>query len=213
MLKLFYYPGNGNLAPHMLLEELGVAYELCFVDRNAQAHKAADYLKLNPNGLIPVLIDGDLVLYETAAICLHLVDSHPQAHLFPALGTAARAHAYKWLIYLANTLHAELIHYYYPERITTDAAGAAQVKARTEARAGTMLDLIEAHFAAHGGEWLLGEHYSACDPYLFMLCRWTRTMQRPARALPQVGAFLTRMLARPAVQRMFEKEGLSAPFV
>ena len=95
MLQLHYYPGNASMTPHMLLEELGVPYTLQYVDRTVQAHKAADYLKLNPNGLIPVLVDGDLVLYETAAICLHLADTHPQAALAPALGTPARAHFYK----------------------------------------------------------------------------------------------------------------------
>ena len=79
MLQLHYYPGNASMAPHLLLEELGVAYELKLVDRTQQAHKSAEYLLLNPNGLIPVLVDGDLVLYETAAICLHLLDTNPNA--------------------------------------------------------------------------------------------------------------------------------------
>src|SRR5689334_11637477 len=98
MLELHYYPGNASMAPHLLLEELGVPYALRLVDRTRQAHKAPDYLKMNPNGLIPVLTDGDLVLYETAAICLHLVDTHPDAGLAPTIGTAERAHFYKWLV-------------------------------------------------------------------------------------------------------------------
>ena len=69
MYQLYYYPSNASLAPHIVLEEIGAPYELVLVDRDAQAHKQPDYLKLNPSGLIPVLIDGDLVLTETAAIC------------------------------------------------------------------------------------------------------------------------------------------------
>lgn len=91
MLELYYYPGNASLTPHMLLEELGVPFELKRVDRANAAHKSPDYLKLNPNGQIPVLVDGDLVLYETAAICLHLADTHPEARLVPPLATAERA--------------------------------------------------------------------------------------------------------------------------
>src|SRR3569833_4774792 len=102
MYKLYYYPGNANLAPHMLLEELGAAYELVLVDRDRNAHNSPEYLKLNPNGQIPTLVDGDLVLYETAAICLHLVARHPEAGLAPPCGSEARAHFYEWLIYLAN---------------------------------------------------------------------------------------------------------------
>lgn len=90
MYQLYYYPSNANLAPHMLLEELGVPFELVLVDRDRNEHKGAEYLKLNPSGRIPVLVDGDLVLSETAAICLHLVDRHPQAGFTPALGTPER---------------------------------------------------------------------------------------------------------------------------
>lgn len=66
-----------------MLRELGVPFTLQLVDRAQNAHKSLAYLKLNPNGLIPVLQDGDLVLYETAAIVLHLVDTHPEAGLAP----------------------------------------------------------------------------------------------------------------------------------
>ena len=103
MIKLYYYPGNASLIVHVLLEELGAPFELVHVDRGARAHKSAEYLKLNPNGLIPVLVDGDLVLYETAAICLHLADRYGAAQFAPAVGTAERAHFYKWLIWSASS--------------------------------------------------------------------------------------------------------------
>ncbi len=112
MLQLHYFPGSASLIPHILLEELGVPFERVLVDRTVQAHKSPAYLQLNPNGLIPVLTDGDLVLYETAAICMHLVDTHPKAALAPALGSAARAHFYKWLIWMTNTLQPALIIYF-----------------------------------------------------------------------------------------------------
>ena len=215
MLHLHYYPGNASLTPHMLLEEFGVQYQLDLVDRTKGAHKSPEYLKLNPNGLIPVLVDADLVLYETAAICLHLVDVHPKAGLAPALGTPERAHFYKRLIWLTNTLQAMLIHYFYPERLVDDsnAEGAAQVRAHAEAKIGTMLDQLDAELARHGQPWLLGANYSAVDPYALMLCRWTRGMKRPARALPHLAPYLQRVLDRPAVQRAFEQEGLTKPWV
>ena len=146
------------------------------VDRTRDAHKSPEYLQLNPNGLIPVLVHDELVLYETAAICLHLVDMHPQTGLAPALGTAERAHFYKWLVWLTNTLQAGLLLYFYPERWVTPghAQGATGVKARAEARIGPMLEQLDQELARHGGPWLLGERYSAIDPYALMLCRWTR---------------------------------------
>jgi glutathione S-transferase len=213
MLTLHHYPGNASMTPHMLLEELGVPYELRLVDRTKQAHKSPEYLKLNPNGLIPVLVDGDLVLYETAAICLHLADTHPAANLAPAFGSAERAHFYKWLAWLTNSMQATLMIYFYPERWADEAAAIAQVKAHAEAAVGPMLDQLDAQLAAHGRPWLLGERFGALDPYALMLCRWTRGFARPARERPHLKPWLERMLARPAVQRTFEQEGLKAPLV
>ncbi|KAF0814432.1 Glutathione S-transferase GST-4.5 [Andreprevotia sp. IGB-42] len=210
MYQLYYYPGNANLAPHMLLEEIGVSFELLLVDRAAAAHKQPAYLRLNPSGRIPVLVDGDLVLFETAAICLHLADCHPAAALVPAVGSIARAQCYKWLMYLTNTLQAELLCYFYPERLADDEAAVSQVCLHAEKRIEAMIDLLE-NTLADGRSWLLGIEYSILDPYLFMLARWTRNMHRPAKALPHFAAYLARVHARPAVQRALAREGLGEP--
>jgi glutathione S-transferase len=214
MLQLHYFPSNASMAPHILLEEIGLPFELKRVARDEGEHKSPAYLKLNPNGLIPVLVDGELVLYEAAAICLHLVDSHPGTGLAPSLGTSERAHFYKWLVWMTNTLQVHLIHYFYPDRLidpgNTD--GAAQVKRQAQARVDTLVDHLENHLA-QGGPWMLGARYSALDAYAFMLCRWTRGFQRPARTLPHLGEYLHRMLQRPAVRRALATEQLQAPFV
>ncbi|MDH4060241.1 MAG: glutathione S-transferase family protein [Aquincola sp.] len=215
MIQLHYFPGNASFTPHLLLEELGVPFELKLVDRANNAHKSPEYLKLNPNGLIPVLVDGDLVLYETAAIMLHLVDTHPAAALAPALGTAERAHFYKWLVWLSASLQSQMPMYFYTDRYVApgNAAGASEVKALTEARIVSLLDQIEAHLVSHRGPWMMGDRFSALDPYTFMLCRWTRAMSRPARTLPHVGPFLERMLQRPATQAVIAREKLPQPWV
>ena len=222
MIELHYYPGNASMAPHILLHEIGLPFNKVLVDRTRQAHKSPAYLSLNPNGLIPVLRKADLVLYEAAAICLYLADQHPQARLAPALGTAERAHFYKWLVWMTNTLQAKLIHYFYPERLVDagNAGAAAQLRAHAQARIGEMLDQLDAQLARHSQAWLLGANYSAADAYAFMLCRWTRgfdgaagQLTAPARSRPQLGAYLQRMLARPAVQRVMADEGLAAPWV
>ncbi len=216
MIRLHYFPGNASLAPHILLHETGAPFELHLVDRAHGEHKSPAYLKLNPNGLIPVLEDGALVLYEAAAICLHLADTHPAAALAPALGSADRAHFYKWLVWMTNSLQATLMHYFSPERLVDEgnADGAAQVKAHAQARVGSLLEQLDAQFASHGGPWLLGATYSAADAYAFMLCRWTRGFSaKPAREYPHIAPFLQRMLERPAVQRTIAAEKLLKPIV
>jgi glutathione S-transferase len=216
MIQLHYYPSTAGMIPHILLEELGVPYEPVVVDRTVGAHKAPAYLKLNPNGLIPVLTDGDLVLYETAAIALHLCDTHPQAALAPPLGTTQRAHFYKWLMWLTNTLQSALIIYFYGERWMNEgnAAGAAELKANAQQKIGGMLDQLDAQLASHGGPWFMGAEHSALDAYVFTLCRWTRNFSAaPARERPHLGPYLQRVLARPAVQRVIANEKLAPPFV
>jgi glutathione S-transferase len=212
MLTLHYHPGNANLAPHMLLREAGAPFELALVDRANRAQKSPAYLKLNPNGRIPVLVDGDLVLYEAAAICLHLADRFPDAKLAPPVGTPARATFYKWLVWMTNTLQARLMHYFYPEQATPEAAAHAGVKAAAEADVVALLGQLEALLASHGGPWLLGADFGAADAYAFMLCRWTRGFaSKPARDFPHLAPWLARVLARPAVAATFAAEGLSAP--
>ena len=216
MLQLHYYPGTAAMTPHILLQEMGVPFELVRVDRLADAHKAPAYLKLNPNGLIPVLTDGQLVLYETAAIVLYLCDTYQEAGLAPALGTVERAHFYKWLAWLTSTLQTTLIVYFYPERWVKEGntAGAAEVKAQAQRKVGTLLDQLDGELARHGGPWLLGENYSAIDPFAMMLCRWTRGFPAaPARSRPHLGPYLQRVLERPAVQRVFATEQLAPPWV
>lgn len=214
MMQLHYHPSNASFAPHVLLREIGAPFELVFVDRDQGAHKSPTYLKLNPNGLIPVLVDDDLVLYETAAICLHLADRFPAAALAPALGTPERAQFYKWMVWLTNTLQVALINYYYPDRLVDpgNADGAAQVQRQAEARAVALLPQLDDQLAAQSGPWLLGDSYSAADPFAFMLCRWTRGFgSRKAREFAHIGPWLQRVFERPAVQRCFEIEQLPQP--
>jgi len=220
MIVLHHAPSTAAMAPHILLEELGVPFELRPVDLAARTHKAPDYLRLNPNGTVPVLVvdaapGGPLVLWESAAICLHLADMHPSAGLAPLPGTPARAQFYKWLMWLTNTLQAALISYFYPERWVAEghAAAAAEVKARAEARAGALVDLLEAELARAGRPWLLGAEWTAVDAYALMLCRWTRHFARPASRLPTLGEYLRRGLERPAVRAVFEREAIPHPWV
>ncbi|MBK1836930.1 glutathione S-transferase N-terminal domain-containing protein [Azospirillum sp. YIM B02556] len=214
MPTLYGMPSTASMAPHILLREIGRPFDLVLLDREKGEHKSAGYLALNPHGRVPTLVDGNrddgLVLYESAAICLHLADSHPEAKLAPAIGTPERAAFYKWLVYLTNSVQAEMLLYFYPERYVEGAEAQAAFKAATEARLNGHFDGLDRAMA--GRRWLLGDTYSAVDPYLFMLCRWTRFMGRPARKLGNLGPYLARVLERPAVKAVFEAEGLAAPY-
>ena len=216
MIELHYYPSTAAMVPHILLEEIGVPFQRVLVDRTTGAHKRPEYLKLNPNGLIPVLVDGGHAIYETAAITLHLCDTHPQAGLAPAVASIERACFYQWLAWLTNTLQTSLMVHFYPDRWMNEgnAAGMAELKANVERKIGVLLDMLDAELARHGQPWFGGGCYSALDPYVFTLCRWTRNFKSStARDRRLLGPYLQRVLARPAVQRVLAAEDLISPYV
>ena len=195
----------------MVLEEIGQKYELVLVDRAKNAQKSKEYLKINPNGRIPVLVDGDLVLFESAAIVLHLVDQHQEAGLAPKVGTPERAKFYQWMAFLTNSLQEELMVYQYPDRLAgSDAKAMATVMHGAEQRASAFLDVIEDHVRVNG-PYFLGAEVSAVDLYFVMLARWARPMTKPPRARPHIAELLDLVASRPAVRRAYQAEGISAP--
>lgn len=209
MYQLHYFPANANAAPHMLLEEIGVKYDLRLVDRTTNAQKSAEYLKINPNGRVPALVDKGLVVFEAAAIILHLVDQHPDRGLAPKVGTPDRAKFYQWLTFLTNSLQEELMIWQYPDRLAGgDAAAAEIVKRGAEARASAFLDVIEDHLKANG-PLFLGDKLSAADFYLVMLARWARAMGKPPRSRPNIAKLLDKVTALPSVRRAYEREGIA----
>ncbi len=210
MLALYYYPGNASLLPHMMLREIGAPFELRLVDRSQNAQKSAAYLRLNPNGRIPVLVDGDLVLFEAAAVALHLADRFPEAGLAPALGTSERAEFYKWMIHLSNTPQAEYRAWFYPHEHAADEAAVPSVKQAAGERLNRMFDVISGQLGSK--TWLIDDRFSAADLFLFMLIRWGRLMPRPPRSIPNLNALAERVVARPAVQEALRVEGIQAPF-
>ncbi len=207
MYKLFYSPGSAAMAPHAALEETGAPHELVLVDMKSNAHKALDYLKLNPNGRVPTLVDGDQVVYESAAIMMHLADKHPNSGLAPAPGTPERARYYQWLVYMTNTVQEAYISYFHADYYAKSDAAIAEVKATSEARLQPLFAVLDK--ALENGPYLLGERLSGADIFLMMMARWSRNMAKPAATYPNIKRCVDLVLARPAVQRMMKAEGLA----
>lgn len=207
MYKLFWDPGSANMAPHAVLEEIGCPYELVKVDIKGGAHKQPAYLKLNPNARVPTLVDGERVMYESAAIILYLIEQHPAAKLAPAPGTQERMLFLQWLLYLTNTVQDSFILYYHPDNIFPDDARRAALKSAGEERLEKQWAVVDAALAQNG-PYLAGASFTAADLFLHMLARWSRNCARPAWAFPHIARNLDLVKARPAVQRMMAQEGL-----
>lgn len=108
MLTLYGYRNGRTLRALWTLEEAGARYDYVEVDVLRGEGKAEWFLELNPAGKVPVLVDGELVLTESAAICLHIAERHPQAHLLPPPATTARSACYQWISFLLTEMDAPL---------------------------------------------------------------------------------------------------------
>jgi glutathione S-transferase len=199
VITLYYRPGSAAMAPHAALAEIGVEYELVRIERE-QAQTDAAYLALNPLGVVPTLVDGDVVVTESAAILLHLADTHPEARLAPG----DRAQLYRWLVFMTNTLQTTMLRFFYPERY-----GGDNVSVIAAQEAQRLFDLMERELA--GREWLVGDHRTAADIFLFMLTRWGRQLERAAWDRPNLRAHFLRTPALPGVRRMIDEQELELP--
>jgi glutathione S-transferase len=187
------------MAPHAALAEIGIEYQLVRIERD-EAQSDPGYLALNPLGVVPTLVDGDVIVTESAAILLYLADRYPESRLAPE----DRTQFYRWLIFLTNTLQITMLRMFYPERY-----GGGDVGPFATAEADRHFDLIEREL--EGRDWLAGEHRTAADLFLFMLTRWGRRLDSPAWDRPNIRAHFLRTLELPGVRRMIDEQGLDLP--
>lgn len=205
MYTLYWAPTSASMAPHGALEEAGVEYELKLTSTDAGAHRDPAYLKLNPNGKVPTLVvDGSLVIFESAAITMFIADRHPEAKLAPATSDPARGRFYQWLTHLTNTLQPAMLRYYYPERITTDAGGQAAVAEKAMEVVAAIWGRIDQHLKS-GGPYLLGAQFSAADIFAYMLSTWQQCCPNTYERFPSVKRLADLAAARPALQRMIRQ--------
>jgi glutathione S-transferase len=108
-MKLYYIPTTRAVRPRWLLEEMGVPYELVRVDMNMA--QQPEYQKLHPHGKVPILVDGEVTIFESAAICAYLADKYQLMGFAPALDTPERGYYYQWLFYATSTLEPPVEHF------------------------------------------------------------------------------------------------------
>ena len=205
MMELYYRPGAASLAVHAMLEEVGAEYQLIRVTGRGDDLSPPEYAALNPHHRVPTLVDGDLVVYEAAAVLMHLADTHPTARLAPALGSDARADWYRWMAYLTNTVQASFMIWIYPERYTAEPSGIDAVELQAERDLTGMREFLEAEL--EGRDHLLDD-FSTADLFLFMVTRWGRNMDPRWWDQPNLGRHYRSVVGRPAVSRAMQLEQL-----
>lgn len=106
-MKLYEFGPSRALRVRWTLQELDVAFEAISVNLAVGEHRGPEFLRINPAGRLPVLIDGDMVLTESVAIVLYLGEKYPDKKLIPP-DLAPRAQMYRWLLFAATELEQPL---------------------------------------------------------------------------------------------------------
>lgn len=191
-MKLYYNPRSRATVAKWLLDECDAQYEIMPIDLTKGEHKTPEFLKINPAGKLPALVDGDCKIFETAAICLYLGDKFPQAKLAPAISAPERGRYLSLMVYSTSQLEpamgdALLKVEWLPQRGWSDFATAQNV--------------IEGELGK--GPYMFGDWFTAADIMIGSMFIWKRIFGAPP-SRPAIEAYVDRLLARPKAMKFGE---------
>jgi glutathione S-transferase len=189
-MKLYYNPQSRAAITKWMLDECGATYELVPISLEKREHKTPEFLKVNPAGKLPALVDGDARLFENAAICLYLADRFPEARLAPRIDEPQRGRYLSLMVYSTSQLEPSMGDHLMkietqPQRGWTDFA--------------TVTDVIEGELG--DGPYLFGDWFTAADVMIGSMFMWARLWGN-ATGRPRLEAYIDRLQARPHAMKM-----------
>jgi glutathione S-transferase len=207
MMKIFGWPKTRSLRAVWALEEAGATYEYMPVNLMRGEGRRPTYLSLNPGGKVPTLVDGDLVLTESAAICTYIGDKHQASGLTPAVGTPQRARHDKWCFFVLSELEQPLWtiakhRFALPEKWRVPAVMETALWEFSVAAKALDAQLGE-------GPYALGERFSAADILIGHTLTWAETWNIPIEH-DRLKSYARRLRERPALVRAHQREQQAA---
>ena len=202
-MKLYYAPAACSLAPHIVLREAGLPFDLVKTDtaRHVTAD-GGDFYAVNAKGQVPVLeLDDGARLTEGPVIAQYVADRAGVPALMPAAGTIARYRVMEWQNYVTSELHKSFTPLFQDH---VDAAAKQALAAVLRGK----LAWLDRQMA--GRSYLTGETFTAADAYLFVVLGWARFVKLDISDLSHLQAFIARVAERPAVREAMRAEGLLA---
>jgi glutathione S-transferase len=200
-MKLYYSPGACSLSPHIALREAGLAFEPVLA--STKSHKLADgtdYYGINPLGYVPMLeLDDGTRLREGPAIVQYIADLVPTKNLAPANGTLPRYRLQEWLTFIGTEVHKQFSPLF-------NSAIPEEVKKMQREKLASRFQWIDGELK--NKQYLMGEHFSVADGYLFTVSNWAASQNVNLEPYPNLLAYRARIAARPAVQEAMKAEGL-----
>jgi glutathione S-transferase len=197
MSLVFYYaPMSSAVTVHWALEELGVPYEKVKIDLQARDQDKSDFLALNPNGKVPLLVHDGTPIFESVAILIHLGETFGvEKKLFPAPGLR-RAEALKWLVW-ANVSLGEALSRHQNSSSPRVPAERHNAKAAEVAKADVEKHLAILDRALAGKPWVAGDTFSLADLHLAGYVGYLGMCGFDAKRWPNIDAWAKKCTARP----------------
>ena len=202
-LQLYFAPGACSFVPHVGLEAAAAPFEPKLVKLHKGEQRTEEYLAMNPNGQVPLLLVDGKPLTQIVAICEFIDRAFPDAGLLPQ-ESWARTQALSQLAWMNSTPHPTATRFFFPERYAQSEAGRAEVKKRAAEEFRGYLERVEKMLPASG--YWLGERVSFHDAYAFTLLRWGGFAGIDPRTLPGYLAYAERVLQAAPVAAAAARE-------
>lgn len=203
MLKLFTATGTIGLACEIALEEAGAACEIVRMNFAENAQRQPDFLAINPKSRVPALVCDRGVMTEAPAILGYVAQAFPQAGLAPLDDAFAMAQAQAFNSYLCSWVHPAAAHRHRGYRWADDPIAIKDMREKAPKVFAEAMGLIEAEYLS--GPWVMGEAYSICDPYLYVVASWMPRDGIDMASFPKVADHFARMGERAAVKAVLAR--------
>lgn len=197
-MKLYHVPQSRSARPRWMLEEIGVPYDIVTLSLSDGSTKTPEYLKLNPHGTVPTLQDGDLTIYESAAICLYLADKYADRNLAPAPGSPDRGLYYQWVLYTMATMEPPILQVFLHQFRLPEAERQATIAEEGRVKFKEVSAVLSR--ALEGRQYLVGNQFSTADVMVGSTLGWGSFMGL-LEGFPVLQEYTQRLLQRPAYQR------------
>jgi glutathione S-transferase len=200
-MKLYYSPGSCSLASHISLCETGLPFEIDkLIKTTKMTEGGEDFMKINPKGYVPTIrLDDGSILTEGAAVLQYIADQKPDSGLAPRAGTMARYRLQEWLTFISSEIHKS-----FSPMFNKDAPEEVKNYARNNLT--RRLGYAETQLA--GKPYLMGDHFTVADAYLFVVVNWSNGVGFDLDPFPKIREYMARIAVRPAVQTAMKAEGL-----
>jgi glutathione S-transferase len=202
MYTLYYSPGACSMAIHVVLNELGVPFKLENASISDGKNRTEEFLRLNPRGAVPVLVEEGKPLTEGAAILLHLVEKHGSG-LMPKSGWE-RAKAMEALMFCNATLHPAYGRAFFVKKSTQDEAAKKQLNTVTGQAIQKIWEEVEVKLASQ--PYLCGKECTVADILLTVIANWSNMLPVPITFGPKTKQLFRSVIARPAYKKALEAE-------